>query len=86
MSVYVDDMFAGFGRMQMCHMIADSHEELMAMAAKIGVAARWLQYPGTYREHFDICKSKRALAIQAGAIPITMKELGARMRAGGQSR
>ncbi|WP_454734333.1 DUF4031 domain-containing protein [Cupriavidus pauculus] len=70
MSVYVDDMEAKFGRMVMCHMLADSTEELLAMADKIGVARRWLQKAGTLQEHFDIAKSKRALAVQFGAIEI----------------
>jgi len=75
-SVYVDDMEAGFGRMKMCHMIADSSEELLAMADKIGVRRKWIQYPGTPREHFDICLAKKELAIKAGAIAITWAELG----------
>lgn len=75
MSVYVDPAIWPFGRMKMCHMIADSHEELVAMADKIGVARKWIQYPGTDREHFDICKSKRALAVAAGAMEITGREL-----------
>lgn len=73
--VYVDDMSANFGRMKMCHMIADTTEELVAMADKIGVARRWLQKPGSHQEHFDICKSKRVLAIQNGAQAITLREL-----------
>jgi DNA/RNA endonuclease G (NUC1) len=75
MSVYVDDMKAQFGRMNMCHMIADSTDELVAMADKIGVARKWIQKAGTAREHFDICMSKKELAIAYGAVQITMREL-----------
>lgn len=70
MTVYVDDMEAKFGRMVMCHMLADSTEELLAMADRIGVARRWLQKAGTYQEHFDICKSMRARAVALGAVEI----------------
>ncbi len=76
MTVYVDDMEAKFGRMVMCHMIADSTEELLAMADKIGVARRWIQHAGTYKEHFDIALSKRELAIKNGAKQITWTQLG----------
>jgi hypothetical protein len=76
MSVYVDNMRASYGRMKMCHMIADSTEELLAMADRIGVARRWLQKAGTAQEHFDIALSKRALAVEAGAVEVTMMELG----------
>lgn len=62
MTVYVDDMRAPFGRMLMCHMIADTEDELLAMADTIGVARKWYQ-----GDHFDIALSKRALAIEAGA-------------------
>jgi hypothetical protein len=71
MSVYVDDMKAKFGRMIMCHMIADDDQELRAMADKIGVAQRWHQ-----GDHFDICLAKRALAVQFGAKEITWREAG----------
>lgn len=80
MSVYVDDMEAPYGRMRMCHMIADSHDELVAMALLIGVAPKWIQQAGTYGEHFDICKAKKALAIRRGAVLITSRELVARMQ------
>jgi len=76
MAVYVDDMRAPFGRMIMCHMVADTTDELLAMADRIGVARKWLQNPGTYREHFDIAMSKRAVAVRCGAIEITQRELG----------
>lgn len=77
MSVYVDDMKAAFGGMIMCHMWADSDAELLAMADRISVARKWIQgHPelsfGPHRKaswvHFDIAKSKRALAVRYGAI------------------
>ena len=48
MTVYVDNMQAPFGRMKMCHMVADTSEELLAMADKIGVQRKWLQKAGTH--------------------------------------
>lgn len=72
MTVYVDDMKAAFGRMVMCHMLADTDDELHAMADRIGVLRKWWQSPEkTSGSHYDIALSKRALAVQAGAIEIT---------------
>ena len=87
MTVYVDDMRAKFGRMIMCHMIADTSEELIDMARKIGVDPKWIQHAGTGREHFDIALFKRTLAIGHGAVEITWRQTGAmvmRRRATGQ--
>jgi hypothetical protein len=81
MGVYVDDMRAPYGRLVMCHMVADTSEELLAMADLIGVDRRWLQDAGTPHEHFDIALSKKALAIRAGAIRITGMELGRMLNA-----
>ena len=88
MPVYVDKMEAKFGNMVMCHMIADHHFELMAMANLIGVQHKWIQHPGTPKEHFDICLSKRELAIRNGAVELNrdafvkkMKEKLASIRA-----
>lgn len=78
MAVYVDDMRAPFGRMVMCHMLADTDDELHAMAARIGVARRWWQSPEkTSGSHYDIALSKRALAVQFGAIEITLRQASA---------
>jgi Protein of unknown function (DUF4031) len=85
-AVYVDDMEADFGRMVMCHMVADSTDELLAMADRIGVHRRWIQRPGTKYEHFDICMSKRRAALLNGAIPITRRELGMRLFREGHTR
>jgi len=71
MTVYVDDMFAPYRRMLMSHMIADTEAELHAMADKIGVARRWHQ-----GDHYDVCKEKRALAIEYGAIALSRMEIG----------
>jgi Protein of unknown function (DUF4031) len=75
MSVYVDAPVHRYGRMLMCHMVADSHVELMSIAERIGIARRWLQHEGTDREHFDVCKSMRALAIREGAIETTSRHI-----------
>lgn len=74
--VYVDDMRASFGRMVMYHMIADTDEELHALAAKIGVARKWHQAPPRHDSHYDIALSKRALAVAAGATEITWRQAG----------
>ncbi len=68
MSVYVDEAPWPFGRMIMCHMIADTEEELHAMAEKVGLKRQWFQndnYP-----HYDISMSKRVMAVENGAIEI----------------
>ena len=69
MTVYVDDVRHAYGRMVMCHLWADSTDELLAMVDKIGVQRRWLQQPPKASwVHFDISLGKKALAIQQGAI------------------
>ncbi len=72
----VDDMRAPYGRMVMCHMLADTDAELHAMADRIGVSRRWHQKAGTHHSHYDISLSKRAQAVAAGAIEITMRDTG----------
>ncbi|WPZ24895.1 DUF4031 domain-containing protein [Sulfitobacter pontiacus] len=81
MTVYVDNMQAPLGRMKMCHMVADTSEELLAMADKIGVQRKWLQKAGTHHEHFDIALTKRKRAVEAGAKEVTRLELGKIIRA-----
>lgn len=76
MAVYVDDMKAPYKNMIMSHMIADTTEELIAMAKTIGVKEKWIQFPNTPKEHFDICQKKKELAIQNGAILVTWRQLG----------
>jgi hypothetical protein len=69
MGVYVDDVRHKYKRMVMCHMWADTHDELLAMADKIGVQRKWLQQPPKASwVHFDICLAKKKLAIKHGAV------------------
>lgn len=75
MSVYVDDFDIQFGRMKMSHMLADSTQELLEMADKIGVNRKWIQGKGTIKEHFDICLAKKQLAIKHGAKTVDMRTL-----------
>lgn len=74
MAVYVDPARHPFGRMLMCHMIADSLEELHAMADRIGVARRHFQGMASW-PHYDICKAKRALAVRHGAREVSAMDL-----------
>lgn len=67
--------------MIMCHMIADSREELLAMVDRIGVQRKWIQKSGTKWEHFDICLSKKQKAISFGAIELSPKDLVRKMLA-----
>lgn len=77
--VYVDDPVWPYGRMMMCHMMADSIDELNSMADKIGVQRRWFQHRPV--PHYDICKSKRALAVQQGAVESDRRKIVEIMRA-----
>lgn len=76
--VYIDDMYklsiGKLGRMKMSHMIADTPEELLKMAKAIGVNLKWIQHKGTCNEHFDICFSKRQLALSLGATEISYRD------------
>lgn len=72
MTVYVDNMQARLGTHVLCHMIADTEAELHAMARAIGHPRS--RYQG---DHYDIPWDKRAMAIQLGAVQITMRQAGA---------
>lgn len=70
MTVYVDDARNPFGRMKMCHMLADSLEELHEMADAIGIKRKWFQ-----GDHYDISLSKRRLAVDRGAKQVSSREI-----------
>jgi hypothetical protein len=72
MAVYVDDMRAQFRNMIMCHMVADTLDELHQMADQIGIQRKWFQ--SGRHPHYDICLTKRAKTIRFGAKEITQVE------------
>ena len=81
MTVYVDSAENQFGRMKMSHMLADSLDELMAMADAIGVDRKWYQgFEKASCPHFDIAQTKRALAIANGAVVVDRHQLGALLK------
>lgn len=73
MAVYVDSGKIAYRRMRMCHMIADTVEELHSMADKIGIKRAWFQNHNT--PHYDICQSKRLEAINLGAVEADRKKV-----------
>jgi len=81
MTVYVDDMYlypmGKYRKMRMSHMVADTEDELHAMVDKIGVKRKWYQ-----RDHYDVCESKRVLAIKHGAVAITLREMAIKCHKG----
>jgi Protein of unknown function (DUF4031) len=81
-AVYVDAARNDFGRMIMCHMVADTPGELHAMADDIGLLRSWYQSPDKASfPHYDLSLSRRRLAVERGATEITRMELGRYMRA-----
>lgn len=69
MTVYVDDVRHKFRHMTMCHMWADTLDELLGMAKRIGVQRKWLQEPPKASwVHFDISLGKKDLARKYGAV------------------
>jgi hypothetical protein len=55
-------------KLLLSHMVADSLDELHEMAEKIGVQRKWFQSGST--PHYDVCQTKRKLAILCGAISV----------------
>lgn len=73
MAVYVDRARNPFGRMVMCHMIADTLDELHVMAAAIGMRREWFQ-PRSF-PHYDVSRTRRATAVMLGAVEVDRREL-----------
>lgn len=59
-----------------CHMFADTVDELVAFAARIGLRREWLQGLGEKGRvpHFDLTEGKRWQAIRVGAVEVTREQ------------
>lgn len=78
MSVYVDQprrakRSARWHFPWACHLVADSLDELIEFAPRIGLDLAWMQ--SEKLPHFDVTKSGREQAINLGAIPVGMTKI-----------
>lgn len=80
MSVYVDKPKHRLMRMKMCHLVADTIEELKDMAGQIGCHPEWFQISRSGIPHFDIPMFRRNDAVQRGAIELDRREMAALVR------
>ena len=56
--------------------------ELREFALPLGFRERWVQYPGSYREHFDLTeRDAQAILARGGARLLSNRELGALLAA-----
>lgn len=86
MAVYVDESFEATPEnaqarrhgTSWCHMIADTDEELHAIARKLGLKHSYFQHDPRcpWRNHYDLVPSKRRKAIELGAVSIDYHEFG----------
>lgn len=82
MTVYVDDAFipakVRSGRLthdsRWCHLTADTTDELVEFAVTLGLQTKYIQYPGTWKEHFDVTEPKRRLAVTNGAVEVSYRD------------
>lgn len=76
MTVYVDPAVwkKPKGKKFYAHLVADTLEELHAFSETVGIKQHFFHSSAKWK-HYDITSEQRDLAIAAGAIPITSKEL-----------
>lgn len=87
MAVYVDDLRVAHSQEpqarragarqghRWCHMMADTEQELLAFAERLGLKREWYQ-----GDHFDLLPSRRSRAVALGAIEVSSRDLVALRR------
>ena len=79
MAVYVDNLRDyGWRHGPSCHLIADTIEELMEFAIRMGLQPAWFQAKST--PHFDLTVEGRQLAVEHGAIELDQRQLVGKIR------
>lgn len=70
--IYVDNYYliCSYGGMRMSHLFSHREDELHEFAHRLGLRRSWF-----HRDHYDISFSKRELALQLGARPITYRQM-----------
>lgn len=59
---------------------SDGRRELLDAARACGMPTRFIQYPGSYREHFDIHGEMVDILLARGARMVTNREVGELLR------
>ena len=80
MTVYVDDAVHLWREQRWAHLMADTLEELHAMAARLGLPRRAFQNK-TSGAHYDVPSDLRERAIALGAVAISRHRDRAQVRA-----
>ncbi len=70
MAVYVDDAVHAWRGQRWAHLLADTLDELHAMAARLGIPRRAFQ-DKLSGAHYDVPAALRAEAIRLGTIPVS---------------
>lgn len=83
MTVYVDEPRSYDGMLNSrlarisklwCHLWADSEDELVTFAERLGLNLDWIQHAGSRHVHFDLVPRVRQKAIGLGAVAMSRRE------------
>ncbi len=80
MAVYVDDPVTLWRGQRWAHLMADTLEELHAMAAQLGIPLRAFQDRAS-GAHYDVSATSREQALRLGAVAISRHHDRERVRA-----
>lgn len=90
MTVYVNDceprrQFRNIRNKVWCYMIADSEDELHAMAERVGIKRQWFQERSPI-SHYDVTPKRRAKVVASGAIALSSESFRRKSKELGDAR